>query len=353
MSTSNNESKRLKFCLIQSEGIPGQVVGQCECKANVKGLKCDECIDGFFALSASNRQGCSPCFCNTDGTVSASETCHATTGKCSCKANVIGLKCDQCTNGTTRLSTLNEEGCSPCACNNTGSLSEVCDTTTGVCECKQGVGGNNCDECLDGYFGFSDEGCQPCMCNQTGSTSTVCNKDTGACVCRPNVEGLVCDTCSSGYYNLSAGCVDCGCNTDGTVDGDNMCLQDSGQCLCKENVDERTCDTCLSGFTALSASNIAGCEPCNCSEVGTDLSGSICDPLSSQCDCLPSATGHRCDSCINEFYITQEGCTECDCDPNGSSSSECNVGSGKCPCNEGVGGERCDFCLTGFFNFPR
>jgi usherin len=329
------------------------VVGQCQCKANVIGLKCNQCEEGFFALSASNRQGCSPCNCNTDGTVSASDACHATTGQCSCKANVMGLKCDQCVNGTTRLSALNVDGCSFCECDSIGSLSTVCDTVAGACECKPGVGGNNCEECLDGYFGFSDEGCQPCMCNERGSTSTLCDKETGACVCRPNVERRVCDTCSGGYYNLSAGCVDCGCNTDGTVDGNATCLQDSGQCPCKENVEGRTCGTCSSGFTALSGGNPAGCEACNCSELGTDLSGSICDPLSSQCECLPSATGHRCDSCVSGFRITQEGCVECDCNPNGSSSSVCDIGSGECPCNQGVGGERCDFCISGFFNFPR
>ena len=328
-------------------------MGQCQCKANVRGLKCDECQDGFFALSASNPQGCTQCNCNTDGTFGASTTCHEITGRCSCKENVMGLKCDQCVNGTTRLSGINDAGCSPCDCNMDGSLSSICDPVTGDCECKPGVGGIRCDECMDGYFGFSDEGCQPCTCDPTGSSSTICDKETGNCTCRPNIGGINCDSCSSGFYNFSAGCVDCDCNTDGTVWGNSSCHQESGQCSCKENVEGRTCDTCSPQFTMLTASNIVGCEACNCSELGTNLTGSICDPVTSQCECLPSATGQYCDDCVAGFYATTEGCVACDCHPDGSSSIVCDIGNGECPCNNGVGGERCDLCLSGYFNFPR
>lgn len=317
------------------------------------GLQCDQCRDGFFALSATNPQGCSPCNCNTDGTVLAIDTCHATSGQCQCKENVMGLKCDQCINVTTGLTALNEDGCSPCDCNVNGSLSSVCHTSTGACQCKPGIGGVRCDECLDGYFDFSEDGCKPCTCHLNGSVSNVCDKASGVCTCAPNVEADLCDTCFSGFYNISAGCIECGCYTNGTINGTISCDEDSGQCSCKDNVEGRTCDTCQRGYTALTAANDAGCEMCNCSEFGTDQSGFICDPVSSQCECLPTATGYRCDDCVSGFYSTAEGCMECDCDPNGSSSGMCEVETGDCPCNEGVGGERCDFCLSGFFQFPR
>lgn len=342
-----------KHILLQSEGIPGQVVGQCQCKANVIGTRCDECRGGFFALSASNPQGCSTCNCNTDGTVMASDTCHATSGQCVCKENVMGLKCDQCINGTTQLSALNENGCTACACNSDGSMSSICDGITGACDCKPGVGGTRCDECLDGYFDFSDTGCELCTCDTSGSVSNACDKETGACSCRPNVEGDICDTCSSGYYNLSAGCIECGCTTDGTVNSNIACHEENGQCQCKENIQGRTCDTCMSGFTALTASNIVGCAECNCSEFGTNHSGSVCDPVTSQCECLQSATGYRCENCVAGYYATAEGCVQCECDPNGSSSNVCDADNGVCPCNVGVGGEQCNFCLSGFFQFPR
>ena len=341
------------FLNAQSEGISGQIVGQCQCKTNVIGTQCDECRNEFFALSASNPQGCSPCNCNRAGTVLASGTCHATSGQCQCKENVMGLKCDQCINGTTSLSALNDDGCSPCSCNVDGSVSSICDAVTGDCMCKPGVGGTNCDQCLDGYFGFSTNGCESCTCNENGAISNVCNKETGRCTCRPNIEGDNCDMCSSGYYNLSASCVECSCNTDGTVGRNISCHEENGQCTCKANVLGRTCDTCMPGFTALSATNTAGCDVCNCSEFGTNPNGSVCDPVTSQCECLPSATGHHCDNCVAGYYAMTEGCVACDCDPNGSSNTVCDMESGECPCKDGVGGTRCDICLSGFFQFPR
>ena len=283
----------------------------------------------------------------------ASMTCHATSGQCTCKQNVIGLKCDQCANGTTQLSALSSDGCSDCSCDVTGSLSSICDPQTGDCDCKPGVGGTDCDECLDGYFGFSEAGCEPCICDEDGAMSNTCDKDTGACTCRPNVEGNICNTCSSGYYNLSASCIECGCNTNGTVESNVTCHEETGQCVCKENVEGRTCSTCKSGFTRLTASDIVGCTECNCSDVGTDERGSVCDPITSQCECLPSATGYYCESCVDGYYITEEGCIECECHPNGSSSSVCDIESGVCPCNMGVGGEQCNICISGFFQFPR
>lgn len=337
----------------QSEGISGQIAGQCQCKTNVIGMQCDTCEDGFFGLSPTNPQGCSPCNCNTDGTVSSSVSCHATTGQCQCKQNVMGLKCDQCVGGTTGLNPLNALGCSDCDCNATGSLSSVCHPDTGVCQCKPGVGGDLCSECLDGYFDFSDAGCRPCTCNDSGAISNVCNKETGVCACLPNVGGENCDTCSSGYYSLEEGCLDCECNTNGTVNGSILCQAQTGQCQCKENVMGRTCDTCISGYTGLQASSDTGCVECDCSVFGTDQNGSICDPVTSQCDCLPSTTGNRCDECIDGFYSTLSGCVECGCNSEGSSSSVCDAETGQCACMAGVGGRECSSCQAGFFGFPR
>lgn len=265
----------------------------------------------------------------------------------------MGLKCDQCINGTRGLSALNDDGCSPCSCNADGSVSSVCDSVTGDCMCKPGVGGSNCEECLDGYFGFSSDGCAPCACNDNGATSNVCDKQTGRCTCRLNIEGDNCDMCSSGYFNLSASCIECGCNTDGTVGSSISCHEESGQCNCKANVEGRTCDTCMPGFTVLSATNTAGCDVCNCSEFGTNRTGSVCDPVTSQCECLPSAAGTNCENCVAGYYATTEGCVACDCDLNGSSTIVCDIESGECPCNEGVGGTRCDICQSGFYQFPR
>ena len=38
-------------------------LGDCECKENVEGARCETCKEGFFNLDSNNPQGCTPCFC--------------------------------------------------------------------------------------------------------------------------------------------------------------------------------------------------------------------------------------------------------------------------------------------------
>ena len=41
--------------------------GTCECKPNVKGVKCDQCKDGTINLAVTNPDGCQACFCYDHG----------------------------------------------------------------------------------------------------------------------------------------------------------------------------------------------------------------------------------------------------------------------------------------------
>lgn len=338
----------------QNEGAGGEIVGQCFCKSNVIGLKCDTCRPSFYGLSSENPDGCSPCNCNTDGTFDGVNACDMDDGQCLCKENVMGTRCDQCKNGTTGLSASNPLGCSICQCNLIGSISLDCDVITGVCSCKPGVGGPLCDQCLPGFYGFSESGCQPCSCHTVGSLSPICDNTTGECTCQENVQGMNCDSCMDGFYDISSGCLACECNPSGSVNGSNLCHSTSGQCSCKTNVEGRTCDTCSSGFTNLLDSNSDGCSACDCFMPNTDTSGNICHPVSSQCNCLSSAMGRRCDVCRDGFYLTESGCVACNCEPTASTSSVCHRQTGQCNCSSaGVSGRRCDSCLSGFYQFPR
>lgn len=340
---------------IKDQGAGGQIIGQCFCKTNVIGLKCDVCRPGFSTLDAANPDGCGQCNCNTAGTFNAMDTCDSNSGQCLCKDNVEGLKCDRCRAGTTSLAASNPLGCEGCSCDPVGSLSANCDSITGLCSCKPGVTGQRCDQCLPGFTGLSSAGCVDCSCNLGGSASNACNSTTGQCPCLPNAVGVACDSCAPGFYDVSAGCVPCGCEAAGSVNASTSCDQDAGQCTCKSNVQGRTCDTCNTGFTALQASNPDGCSTCNCFAPNTDTSGMVCDPVTSQCDCIPSATGLRCEMCQDSFYLTSDsGCVACNCNIVGSTSSVCNKTTGECECqNAGVTGRACDTCLAGFFQFPR
>ena len=46
----------------------------------------------------------------------------------------------------------------PCDCDPKGSYFEQCDSLTGQCRCKRGVGGLHCDECQEGYYGLISKG---------------------------------------------------------------------------------------------------------------------------------------------------------------------------------------------------
>ena len=341
---------------MQSEGIPGTVVGQCNCKSNVIGQTCDTCRPNFFNLSASNPEGCSACDCNTAGTFEGSSACDTTSGQCFCKNNVGGLACSMCVPGTTGLSESNPLGCSDCECDSTGSTSLICDAETGDCTCKLGVGGKSCNQCLDGFFGFSESGCQPCSCHPVGAQSDTCDSETGNCTCKANVVGTKCDSCADSFYDISSSCVPCDCTSEGTVNGSGTCDKETGQCPCKDGVQGLTCGTCKSGLTNLTADDPNGCSPCDCFVPNTNTSSGeeLCDPDTSQCNCLPFATDLSCDTCLDGYFETLAGCVFCDCDPTGSVNGTCDTLSGECEClNDGIGGSDCSDCLPGFFGFPR
>ena len=88
------------------------------------------------------------CNCSVNG--SSSQTCNVFTGECECKANVVGHRCDTCRINYYQLDP--SEGCLPCNCNLGGSFSIQCHNVTGQCPCQPGVTGHTCSEVNDGYF---------------------------------------------------------------------------------------------------------------------------------------------------------------------------------------------------------
>ena len=79
------------------------------------GKQCNDCEYGFYNLTEDNPYGCAPCSCSPVGSLSLS--CNPLTGQCQCKDNVQGHKCDQCMDGFYNFSM----GCLPCNCNVTGT----------------------------------------------------------------------------------------------------------------------------------------------------------------------------------------------------------------------------------------
>uniref|UniRef100_A0A8B9SU76 Usherin n=1 Tax=Anas platyrhynchos TaxID=8839 RepID=A0A8B9SU76_ANAPL len=333
--------------------------GQCNCKRHVSGRQCNQCQEGFYNLQQSNPDGCSPCNCNTSGTVDGDITCHQNSGQCKCKANVIGLRCDNCNFGFKALRYSNEDGCEPCWCNSHGSVNQFCNPLTGQCNCKEQVKGLHCDTCVDNFYGLDVTGCKACECNIAGSFSgTVCNAKTGQCACKPNIGGRRCNRCLDGYHKVqdkhSFVCLPCDCDKAGTVNGSLLCDKSTGQCPCKAGVTGLQCNQCMLHTYNLSMSNLLGCQHCDCDALGT-LAGTVCDHLSGQCVCLPHRQGRRCNECKPGFYFSPSsvtGCLPCLCHVAGSVSQVCDTLTGQCTCQDAsVTGQTCERCKEHYFGF--
>ncbi|XP_069489379.1 laminin subunit beta-3 [Ambystoma mexicanum] len=180
--------------------------GRCICKENTEGERCDRCKVGFYQISASNPQGCTRCPCDTRG-ARPDIPCHPEAGRCTCLPNVIGQRCDQC--ATNHWNLASGLGCQKCNCDPQNSYSAQCNQVTGHCLCKEGFGGTSCTECGDRFYGTVRTGCRACTCNFQGTIDGGCDKATGRCVCRPGFAGSRCDECQRGYCDRYPSCESC------------------------------------------------------------------------------------------------------------------------------------------------
>ncbi|KAI4537068.1 hypothetical protein MG293_013271, partial [Ovis ammon polii] len=330
-----------------------QIGGQCNCKRHVSGRQCNQCQNGFYNLQEWDPDGCSPCNCNTSGTVDGDITCHPNSGQCKCKANVIGLRCDHCNFGFKFLQSFNDDGCEPCQCNLHGSVNRLCNPLSGQCECKKEAKGLQCDTCREHFYGLDATGCKACDCDMAGSQSgTVCDAWTGQCVCKPNVGGRRCSECVEGYFyqrqNHSFLCLPCSCDRTGTINGSLLCDKSTGQCPCKLGVTGLHCNQCEPHRYNLTVGSFQGCQMCECDPLGT-LPGNICDPLSGQCPCLPNRQGRRCNQCQPG---NATGCLPCSCHTTGAVNHICNSLTGQCVCQDAsIAGQSCDYCKDLYFGF--
>ena len=163
---------------------------------------------GFFGDAL--KKSCQPCDCHPPGTESISQNvldCDKLTGQCPCKNNVIGRRCDEAPMGFWNL--VLGEGGQRCDCDPKGSFNRSCHLYHGQCHCREGVSGRKCDQCLPNHYGFSSTGCRLCNCDAAGSLSKQCDPNTGQCPCQTGVVGKQCNRCQENRYNIAAGCLEC------------------------------------------------------------------------------------------------------------------------------------------------
>ncbi|OWK52851.1 Laminin subunit beta-4, partial [Lonchura striata] len=232
----------------------GMVHGRCICHHNTEGFSCERCKDFYNDAPWRPAEGtqdnaCKRCNCN-----SHSSRCHFDMAVYQASGGVSGGVCEDCQDNTTG------QHCD--SCDPEGSLHEaVCESRTdptlgtvaGRCPCKENVEGARCDKCKANYYGLSSSdplGCQPCNCDPLGSLPfSVCNPATGECLCQRFTTGQRCEKCLAGYWGLGNnlyGCSPCDCDIGGSQN--NLCSLKDGQCECLPNIVSRQCNEPAPGY---------------------------------------------------------------------------------------------------------
>uniref|UniRef100_A0A8C7VRA9 Laminin, beta 2 (laminin S) n=1 Tax=Oncorhynchus mykiss TaxID=8022 RepID=A0A8C7VRA9_ONCMY len=392
-------------CLCDPQGSVSSVCdthgGQCRCRPNVIGLRCDQCAPGTYGFGPAGCNVCLshlceqlywwPCECNLEGARcdgcqaghwgfpnckrclcnGHAEECHQRTGAClNCRDNTGGDKCDRCANGyygNPVLGTGMGNQCWACPCpdgpNSGRHFAASCYQDNRnrqvVCNCNQGYTGSRCEECAPGYYGNPSQPggrCQPCRCSNNIDMSDLdaCDRRTGECKkCLYNTEGPDCGVCKSGYYGDASrrNCRKCTCSflgtehTQCTARDECVCQRATGQCQCLPNTIGLTCDHCKPNYWNLASGR--GCEACGCDP--NNAVNSACNEFTGKCQCRDGFGGKTCTDCQENYWGDPRiQCRVCDCDPRGIETSQCDQKSGHCVCQQGVSGVRCDQCARGF-----
>uniref|UniRef100_A0A0K0EAE9 Laminin subunit beta-1 n=1 Tax=Strongyloides stercoralis TaxID=6248 RepID=A0A0K0EAE9_STRER len=275
--------------------------------------------------------------CDCDPTGSVSGICKSQGGQCECKPNVIGRRCDQCAEGTYGFG---PSGCTACDCDSTGALHNFCDKETGQCLCTaKGITGRQCNQCYPGFWKFPD--CLTCECNEHAS---VCDQKTGACIeCRELTDGHQCERCLPGYFgdprlSVNIPCKPCRCPGgpgSGSQHADSCYVRSSLDyatqdivCNCKHGYTGKHCDECDVSFWGNPRELGGTCEKCDCNgNIDQSVPGN-CDSLTGEClKCLYNTEGAQCEHCKDGFYGDAKirSCQACVCNKFGTNST-----SGEC-----------------------
>eukprot|EP00118_Oscarella_pearsei_P018573 m.191017 g.191017 ORF g.191017 m.191017 type:complete len:2470 (+) comp39439_c2_seq19:33-7442(+) len=408
--------------------------GMCACKANVEVGKCDLCKEGFFNLSTSNPDGCNECVCNLNGTDPANSTvCEALTGQCFCKQNVEGLKCNACKAGFYGFEGSSAEGCSNlCACSLSTSLSVVCDPITGQCPCKRGLTGRDCSLVENGHYLPHLEGIMyeaedanlqgvliseskeetdpPSFTGEGGVKLAKAGDSVSFDVTVPPRAirySIIVRYLSINSLNVSVGVLSDGSGAQNetllllvaqpsgaikmspqlrsggellkvtitSVDSMEWFLDSivlfpeqadilpysellpgsaeqnaTSQCYTNREgvalLSQPLSDTCKNHTLLASSWLFNGTLNCSCFSTANS-----CGDLGGQCLCSPSTRGKTCSECAFNFYGFSNGvCQACNCSSQGSLPGPCDISSGQCSCKPLTTGFNCDSCIENHFN---
>ncbi|XP_039860060.1 laminin subunit beta-4 isoform X2 [Simochromis diagramma] len=200
----HNHSDSCHFDAARYEATGGVSGGVCDdCGNNRMGPQCEQCQPFLYQdpqRAKDDPQACIPCNCDPAGSRGGGQ-CDALSGQCVCKENVEGQRCDRCKHGFFSLRQDDPTGCQACRCHPLGSVGS-CDQLTGTCECHPMASGPLCDRCLPDFWGLGNSvfRCSPCNCDIGGAHSSTCSPEDGQCRCLPNMIGRRCSDPAPGYF---------------------------------------------------------------------------------------------------------------------------------------------------------
>ena len=150
--------------------------GVCQnCTHHTTGVNCERCLPGYYRpmdLLPNHPEPCLPCNCTSPGAVGE---CSPIGGECRCLEGFTGAQCTECLPGHSG------DRCTRCDCDARGTLSgRECDER---CSCKAHVVGERCDRCDEGYFALDEDhidGCLKCYCSGVGTKCSVAHVETSS-----------------------------------------------------------------------------------------------------------------------------------------------------------------------------
>ena len=389
---------------IKENSTLGMNSGDCFCKTNAHGSKCDGCKPGYFNLTAINQDGCESCKCFPPGQEPSDLTCSFHSGQCHCKNNVYGLKCDICRDGFYNLTSVNPFGCEDCLCNLGGSRTHACDKTSGSCTCHTDkITGRTCHGLVDGYYYPSLHFLQDdslVRSNQiimawkgsflipTSARNSNVFKFVFQCSSQVNVDAIITyagvghflsdqvkvkSTCRDCYISAKTGVLVNSSNVivdimfpSVVVDNlitctrlvgipiqfyDSTALRNKNDFYgnCNVITNNVTNKVCTDSLLTLTMDFLREPFPCDCNKNGS-LNNS-CISYMGQCPCKTGVIGRTCDKCQYGFYdFSMNGCKSCDCF---GTNQTCDTVTGQCLCASNTTGAKCDRCTTQHWNITK
>uniref|UniRef100_H0W6G2 Basement membrane-specific heparan sulfate proteoglycan core protein n=1 Tax=Cavia porcellus TaxID=10141 RepID=H0W6G2_CAVPO len=202
------------------------------------------------------------------------------------------------------------------------------------CTCPPGYRGPSCQDCDTGYTrmpsGLYLGTCERCSCH---GHSEACEPETGACQsCQHHTEGPRCEQCQPGYYGDAQrgtphDCQPCPCHGAPTAgQAAHTCFLDTDG--------HPTCDSCSPGHSGRHSYPRCGLGHASA--------------LHQAWACAPGYYGNPSlgQPCQRDGQVPDE--TGCNCDPQGSISSQCDS-TGQCQCKAQVEGPTCSHCRPHHF----